>query len=296
MQFDPSDESESIEEPNWPEELIEPIRKLGRPLAYHRTSRKQASRRATMALALILVGILANYLYFVQFKLPPLPDKFIFLILFGPPLAGLLLIYRSYRDRGMWIVVYPMGLLHWHRKEVTTFPWVDVRAVHFHSVNKEVEIDIRLSADGTPVEATLDISQAGSTIFGSRLHLAREDGTAGYIPSSLTNYHELVRLIQIKTFELHWPRIWERHVTGSTNEFHLVEISLLGLRKINDSLPWIEFGNLSINGGKVSITKLGKWRSWFDMPLELVPNPHIFWTLIRAANPMPVILDEDDDD
>jgi hypothetical protein len=279
------------EGPDWPAELIEPVAKLGKPTAVFRTSPNHASRRILLGLGMILGGIVANYLYWVEFAIPPIPTDFLLLLLVGAPLSGCALIYTAWRDRGLWVLAYPMGLLRWQRGQVVSFPWSEIETVSFVRVTRCETLNGRVSPEGERQTAWLPWDQTGSKILGAYLEVTRFDGITAILPTALNHFDDLNRIVQEEQFQALWALLRDDFIAGKEIKFGEWMVNLEGLWKNNERLKWQEFQLASVDSGKVVIRAQGKWRPWAETPLYLLPNPHLFLAMIEMGPPKQSIED-----
>jgi len=290
-----TDDGEPLRPPDWPIELVEPVERLGPPDEVFRIPRSHALMKFFMGLGLIVGGGLTNYLYWVVFNGPVVAEHFLFLLLFGPIISGLGLIYAGWRDRGLWVLVYPMGLLRWQRGEVVTFPWDEIDEVLFFRVVECEKPQREIAGDGTIEASWLPIAKYGSRTLGAHLSLIRNDAAEATLPSSLAGFMRLCQVVQEQTFRAKWPAIWERFLSGSRVAFRTVSISLAGVHRDADILPWYELDDALIQNGKLIIKSRRTSKPWLDVPLQTVPNPHVFAALLLIG-PSAVPDPEDDED
>src|SRR4051812_32249553 len=85
------------------------VTELGEPEALFRVSRGRFLAKLTLGTLLIAFGAIANYLWW--FRGPAQIDHVIFHLLYIVPLFGLFLLLHMYRNRGLFVLVYPTGLL-----------------------------------------------------------------------------------------------------------------------------------------------------------------------------------------
>lgn len=279
------DISESTEAPDWPDELAEAAAKLGPPSDVFNVSRSRAARKAFSGLALIVGGGIANYLYWVVFQGPVAFEHILFLLLFGPFVSGAGLIYAAWRDRGLWVLIYPVGLLRWQRGEVVTFPWDEVSEIAFYRV---VECDRprrATDAEGQLETCWLPIAKTGSKSLGAQVILRRADGAEATVPSSFDDFPRLCQVVQEQTFRVMWPEAWARFVEGKRVKFGAVALSLAGAHRDGDYLPWPEVADAQVVNGKLQIFSRALRRPWADVPLHLVGNPHVFVAMLILGPP-----------
>ena len=100
---------------------------LGEPEALFRISHGRFLAKLTLGVLLVVYGLVANYLWWVHGPATFGHLEVLFLIL--PPLSGVSLLLHMYRHRGLFVLIYPSGLLRLRRGEVDSFPWHEVESV-----------------------------------------------------------------------------------------------------------------------------------------------------------------------
>lgn len=268
------------EVPDWPVELLEPVEKLGEPDEVFRIPRTHAARKVFSGLALMVGGGIANYVYWVVLGGPLIAEHLLFLCLFGPILTGVGLMYAAWRDRGLWVLVYAMGILRWQRGEVVTFPWSEVTELAFYRVVECGKPKRRLNDDGEIETSWLPIAKEGSKSLGAHLVLRREDGAEAILPSAITDFAGLCKLVQEETFRVMWPSIWTQFMDGSRVRFGDIALSVGGIHRDGDFLPWYELDDALVQNGKLVIRSLKLHRPWMEIALHSVINPHVFVALL----------------
>jgi hypothetical protein len=271
--------------PDWPIELSEPVARLGTPDAVFSIPRTHAARKAFSGICLILGGALANYFYFCVFNIAFFDVHLMWFLLFGPIITGVGLIYAAWRDRGLWVLVFPMGILRWQRGEVVAFPWSEVTELTFYRV---VECDRPKRKTGPEreiVASWLPIAKMGSRTLGAHLNIRRNDGAEAILPSSVGDFRRLCQIVQEETFRQLWPGVWSRFLDGKKIMFGELSLSLAGVGSEGELLPWYELEDALIRNGKLIIRARRSGKAWFEMPLHNLPNPHIFAALLIAGPP-----------
>lgn len=277
------EEANQIETPDWPIELQEPVAQLGPPTDVFRIPRRHALNKALAGMALIVGGGIANYVYWVVFNGPLVGEHLLFLLLFGPIVSGIGLIYAGIRDRGLWVLVYPMGLLRWQRGEVITFPWADVSELAFYRVVECERPQRQKGPNGEIVAAWLPIAKMGSRTLGAHLILRRDDGTEAILPSAIGDFSRLCRTVQEETFREIWARVWPQFAEGSRVPFGDLAISIAGIHREADLLPWYDLDDALIQNSKLVLRSKRLRRSWLEAPLQNLPNPHVFAALLYVG-------------
>src|SRR5262245_46789581 len=102
------------------------VTELGEPEALFRISRGRFLAKLSFGVLLLVLGLVANYLWWFR---GPAKMDLIFHLLYILPLSGAALLLHMYRNRGLFVLVYPTGLLRLRRGEVDSFPWNEVESV-----------------------------------------------------------------------------------------------------------------------------------------------------------------------
>jgi len=295
---EPAENAPDLGRPDWPEEFDPLVEDLGAPLSVHRTSPAQAFRRLVYGFAMIGLGAIVNYLWWFAWGGPILIDKFSLLFLFGIPIYGVALIYRSFADRGLWVMVYPTGVLRWQRGTIVSFAWPEIANVTFHRVQADGGLKRLTDSEGELIGAWLPIENHGSRFFGSHVALEREDGVEGVFPSSLEDYGVLAFHIQTRTFTEQYPRMLEAFQAGQRILFGELAIDAMGLHVGRSTLLWSDFGGATIAQAKLVIARSGKWRSWKELRIVDVPFIHLLRSMIEDGRRrgMPTVTDADNDE
>jgi hypothetical protein len=274
-----TNEFEVRDAPDWPIELSEPVARLGAPSEVFRIPRSNAARKTISGISLIAGGGIANYLYWVVFN-GPLDMHLLFFFLFGPIITGVGLLYAAWRDRGLWVLIYPMGILRWQRGEVVAFPWDEVEQVAFYRVVECDRPKRKSGPNGEIASSWLPIAKMGSRTLGAHLNLRRQDGTEAILPSSVGNFRRLCQVVQEESFRAMWPKVWARYSAGEPVKFGDLSLNLAGIVGDGDLLPWSELDDAIIENGKLIIRARQTRKSWLEVPLHAVPNPHVFAALL----------------
>jgi len=280
-----TDEISPSESPNWPIELAEPVSKLGTPTAVFRIPRQHVARKTVSGIGLIIAGGIANYLYWGVVQ-GPADIHILHLILFSPVLTGIGLLYVAWRDRGLWVLVYPMGLLRWQRGIVVTFPWNELASMSFYRVVECGRPRRTTATDGAIQTSWLPIAKMGSRTLGAHLVLRRADDAEAILPSSLHEFARLCQIVQEESFRTFWPEAWQRFVDGKRVKFGPLALSLGGIHREGDFLPWDELDDAVVLNGKLIVRSNIMHRSWAELPLAEVINPHVFVAMLITGPPL----------
>jgi hypothetical protein len=279
-----TDELHPGESPDWPIELAEPVAKLGRPNAVFRIPRQHAARKAFSGVALIIGGAIANYIYYGVLN-GPVEIHVLHFVLISPVLTGFGLLYAAWRDRGLWVLVYPMGILRWQRGIIVTFPWNEIVELLFYRVVECQRPRRTKGPNGEIIKSWLPIAKMGSRSLGAHLTLRRFDGAEAILPSSLSEFPNLCQIVQEESFQVMWPRVWEQFLAGKRTKFGVLSISLDGIHRDGDFLPWYELDDALVQNGKLIIRSRVLRKPWIELPLQNVLNPHLFVALLIIGPP-----------
>lgn len=269
--------------PDWPNELIEPVERLGRPSEVFHFPRQHASRRILLGLILVAINLIGNVIYFFVLGLPFVPQFFLLLMFFGPMATGLGLIYAAVRDHGLWVLIYPSGILRWQRGQVVTFPWEEIAEIFFHRVVECDRPKRKFGPNGEWLSVWLPILKMRSRSLGAYVTLRREDGSEAILPTSLEHFELLVKIVQQETFQVHWPKMLARLGQGKRVFFGLVSIGASGIYFRDERLHWRDLDDYLIARGKLIIRAFGMVKPWVEMPLHMLMSPHLFIALVSYA-------------
>ena len=264
-----------------PRELAAAVAGLGPPLGMYRTSPAMTVRRVWWGGFILLIGLAAN-VWFWAFA--PQRDVLIFLAIIGIPLAGLTLWLALLRDRGIWVMRFPMGLLRWQRGEVMSLPWDDVAGVSLHGVARCGKFAGAGDGAGGPARAWIPLDPVANRVLGPVLRLYREDGLVADFPASLTEFPALSREIQEQVFRYRWPAVWREFQAGGRVRLGVFTARNDGLHFAGSRLRWGLAEDAMVAGGQLQIRAKGLWKPWADAPLDRVFNPHILLALFLVAD------------
>lgn len=253
---------------------------LGDPDAFFRISPARFFTKLALGVALLIYGAVANYLWWVHG--PATFGHFELLLLVFLPLSGASLLLHMYRNRGLYILIYPTGLLRLRRGEVDSFPWHEVEHIQL-KVQRVNEAEFTYDDGGAPLACWLPVDVPTFKLWDAGLTLVRADGTEAHFGPALTDYDVLAAQVQMRTFAALWPRLRDRFFTGERVDFGELEVGLAGVRHNGKLLPWAELKELVIAQGKLSIKQSGKWLPWALVDVTGVPNPHILFALVEEA-------------
>ena len=251
------------------------VTELGEPDALFRISRGRFVAKLALSALLLGYGVIANYLWWAHG--PATFDHFVVLFLFVPPLSGLSLLAHMYRNRGLFVLVYPAGLLRLRRGEVDSFPWGEVEQVRLRL--QRADAVFARDAGGAVVACWLPADAPAFKLGDAGVTVSRGDGVEVHFGPALSEYAALAAEVQRRTFAALWPGVRARFRDGEHVMFGEVEVGPTGLRHGGKLLPWREVKELSVAQGKLSVKQAGKWLPWALVDVGGVPNPHLLLAL-----------------
>jgi hypothetical protein len=258
------------------------VTELGEPEALFRISRGRFLAKLTLGVLLLIYGAVANYFWWFHPRGPGTFNHLEFMFLVVPPLTGVSLLVHMYRNRGLFILVYPTGLLRLRRGEVDSFPWTEVECVRL-KIQRADGPQLDLDGSGSIVACWLAVDVPALKLGDAGVTVARADGIEVHFGPALSEYAVLAEEVQKRTFVVLWPAVRDRFRAGERVDFGELEVGPVGLRLNGKLLPWRELKELAIAQGKLSIRQTGKWLPWALVDVGGVPNPHVFFALVDEA-------------
>jgi hypothetical protein len=258
---------------------------LGEPEALFRIGRGRFLAKLGLGVLLVLYGFVANYLWWVHG--PATFGHFEILFLVVPPLSGASLLVHMYRHRGLFVLIYPNGLLRLRHGRVDSFPWHEVEGVRLR-VQRADAARFARAPDGTPTACWLTADVPTFKLGDAGLTVVRGDGVEGHFGPALSRYAELAEEVQKRTFAALWAGARARFRDGRAIAFGEVEADRTGLRHNGKVLRWRELKELVIAQGKLSLKQTGKWLPWALVDMGGVTNPHLLFALadeVRRLGP-----------
>ncbi len=256
------------------------VTELGEPDALFRISGGRFVAKLTLGLLLVVYGVIANLWWWTR-PWATFGHIELFLLIIVPISGGALLLHL-YRERGLFVLVYPAGLLRLRRGEVDSFPWREVDHVRL-KVQRAASAEIVRGEDGSPVACWLPAEVPTFQLWNASLAVARDDGVVVQFGPVLTDYDLLAEEVQKRTFAVLWPAVWSGFLDGAVIAFGDIEVSRSGVRHSGKFLPWPDLKEVTVSQGKLSIKQGGKWLPWALIDVQTVPNPHILFALTTEA-------------
>ncbi|MBY0457923.1 MAG: hypothetical protein K2V38_11335, partial [Gemmataceae bacterium] len=214
-------------------------------------------------------------------------NHFVIHLLYILPLVGLGLLWHMYRHRGLYVLVYPTGLLRLRRGEVDSFPWAEVEHVTL-KIQRSPGPEFRYHPDGGPRACWLPVEVPTFKLWDAGLTLVRADGAEAHFGPALTDYDRLAEQVQRRTFAALWPRALARFRDGHPLAFGELELDLTGLRYNGKHLRWRDLKEIAVAQGRLGVKQAGAWLPWALLDVAAVPNLHVLFALVeegRRARP-----------
>lgn len=263
-----------------PDDLTRAREELGDPEALYQVSPAWFRAKLALGLLLVVVGV-AGVGLLVVFGLRLFHALFHFIL--WPLLVGGGLIVNLYRQRGLYVLIYPSGLLRLQRGEVESFRWDEVAEVRLKTQRVETVVLVR-APDGEPVGCWLPAEVPELQVWNAGLTVVRADGTTAHFSPVLADYAALAEEVQRRSFPALWADAVRRFRDGRMLAFGKLEVSLFGLHHAGQVLPWPEVEKLSIAQGQLAVGQKRKWLPWATVkPAADVPNPHVLFALAAYA-------------
>jgi hypothetical protein len=262
------------------EHVSRSVSELGEPDALFRISRARFLTKLAIGCGMVVLGLIANYLWWIEG--PGRVEHYMLVLLLGSPLMGMYLLMHMFRQRGLVILIYPTGLLRICRGEIASFPWDEVAEVRV-KVQRSDAPEIIREPDGTLVACWLPAESPALKIWNCGLLVQRADGVEAQFSAALTDYVVLAEEVQRRTFAEQWPRLWDRFLSGLPISFGDLEVSTAGVRYAGKIVRWNELKEVSIQQGKLRLKSRGKWFPTQLVDIYSIPNPHLFFALVREA-------------
>jgi hypothetical protein len=253
---------------------------LGDPEELFHISRGRFLAKLAVGVLLLLYGVVANYVWWVHG--PATFGHFEVFLLVLVPLFGGALLWHMYRNRGLFVLIYPTGLLRLRRGEVDSFPWAEIDHIKL-KVQRAAGAVLVQDEAGNLTGCWLPVDIPTVKIWEAGLTLRRSDGAEARFGPVLTDYDRLAEEVQRRTFAALWPVDWGRFRAGEAVGFDDLEVAPEGLRHQKKFLPWRELKEVSVAQGRLSVKQSGKWLPWVLKDVTGIPNPHVLFALIEEA-------------
>jgi hypothetical protein len=182
--------------------------------------------------------------------------------------GGILLALRAYRNWGVRVLVYEVGLVRLQHRTASAFFWDEVETV-WQKKNK-----------GNWAKFT-----QGKLVYIVRRH----SGEEFHFDDSLPEIQRLGGIIQRETLPHLLARTRDAFHAGQTLVFNKLRVSRDGIGNTEETLPWEKVQQIQFEDERVTINKKGNWLVWFAGVASDIPNPHVFQSLLREIIPDKVV-------
>jgi hypothetical protein len=268
--------------------LTRAVTELGEPELLFRISRTRFLAKLFLGVLLLVYGVVANYYWWVHG--PATFGHLELLLLIVLPLSGGVLLFHMYRERGLYVLVYPTGLLRLRRGEVDSFPWHSIDRILIKTQGSPTT-RLEHAADGSLLACWLPVDVPTFQIWNAGLTVVRKDGVIARFGPVLSDYDQFAEEIQRRTFTAFWPATLQQFREGERLPFGDLEVSSLGIQHVGKFLPWRFVKEVTISQGKLSIKVVGKWLPWVLLDLQTLPNPHVLLALLSEGRKLtPAVL------
>jgi hypothetical protein len=252
---------------------------LGTPDALFQISRGRYLAKLWTGIGLILVGLAAiGLIWIIGAAGFAVLAKF----LLAPPVFGALVLWHMYRNRELFVLVYPTGLLRLCRGEVESYPWAEIRHIQL-KVQRVESPEFQFDLAGNIKACWLPVEVPSVQIWNAGLTVVRADGAEAHFGAALADYERLAEEIQKRTFSAGWAEALAQFRDGEPVVFGDIEVLPTGIRFAKKSLAWERVKEVSIAQGMLSIKRSGRWLPWIVRTIHDVPNPHVLFALIAEA-------------
>jgi hypothetical protein len=247
-----------------PEVVVDRVAQLGEPIAEFTVGKTRLVRNLVTAALLVVVG--AGIIAFALFV--GLAQVHLWkLYLLGPLLllAGIMLVVRAYRNLGLWVMVFPEGVVRVRRGDTQALFWEEITKLwqHKNAFNWAYAWN-------------------GALVFT----VQRADGAELFFDDSLPELRELGEILQRETLPYLLPKALDAFDAGQTLDFGEVRISHKGLGQTKDSLSWREIKSILLTESEITVFKKNKWGHWFHTTVSEIPNFHVFRALVEQRSPV----------
>lgn len=263
-----------------PDDLARAREELGEPESLYQISPAWFRTKQLVGLGLVGGGAAAFALWgLVGWKAFHVFAHFIF----WPIGAGATLLVNLYKQRGLYVLIYPTGFLRLCRGEVESFPWDEIAEVRLKTQRVEAVMHVR-GADGEPLACWLPAEVPAVQVLNAGLTVVRADGATVQFSPVLAGYAELAEEIQRRSFPALWKAAIGRFLDGRMLTFGKLEVSLLGIHHAGKLLTWPEVGKLTVAQGQLAVARKHKWLPFAAVKGAAdVPNLHVLFALAAYA-------------
>lgn len=267
---------------DWPKGLVLSVKSLGDPLSVHRTPRWLTQIR-------LLGGGLFFLLAIILFRIVTQWNRPEYLIVAIPLLfTSLSLVYNGLKEWGLWVLVFPTGIMCWQHNRFAVFPWDEIWEIYISRVSQGVKFFGKANAKGEPQSAWLEFTKL-PRILGPTMNVIRHDQARVRISSSLEGFDELSTQIQQNTFINAWNYCDLVLSSDYMIWFGYFKVSKKGIFYEDQQIFWNEIDDILIAGGYLQVRNNNQRKPLLSLPLDMIPNPHVLLALIALQGEIPCL-------
>jgi hypothetical protein len=260
-----------------PPEIPPELAHLGTPLATFAVPRHQFPLNLLLGIPIFLFGVLAVVFGgFVRWHFAgalPLAIT-VWLLAFAIGFGSFAItvattvVVRSYRSRGLCVLVFLDGLARILGEQVEFIRWADVCNLRQVGCRGILE---------------------PSFVYGRRLLIQRHDGGQWEFDEAVfPRLAELRRLVEEETLSYLLPPVLRACAAGEEVPFDSVTVTPEGLRAAVGTLPWCDVREATINpAGWLAITRRGGLLPWWGN--QIAVNRHVLQAVIEYYHRHPVV-------
>ncbi len=254
------------------------LERLGSPDAVYALSPNRFRAKFALGVLLILAGVAANVLAW-QWGVWGI-DHIKAFVLFGPLIAGVSILRRTVRSRGLRMLIYPTGFLRVQRAELEAFPWDELAAVFVKTDSAALRSEPVPGAGPVVIEAWLAVGAPAIFVNSAEVRLVRLDGAELTASAVLEDYSSLVEKVQRGSFPELWARTLAHLAGGGVVEFDSLSADRAGLALGSRRVEWGAVTAVEVGGKTLTVRHPnGKWTA----DLNDGPNPHVWLSLLLTA-------------
>ena len=261
------------------------VTELGEPEALFRISKGRFLAKLALGVSFIIAGAVANYLWW--FRGPAQINHFVFHLLYLVPLTGAALLVHMYRHRGLFVLIYPTGLLRLRRGEVDSFPWREVDHVRLR-VARADGAEFARDDNGITLACWLPADTPTFKLGDAGVTLARADGVEAHLGPALSDYVALAEEVQKRTFAVLWPAVRARFRARGPHRVRRSGSRCLSVCGTTAACSRSrEVKELAVARDKLSVKQAGKWLPWaaVDLGQRAQPAPLVRGWPTRPRRP-----------
>lgn len=214
---------------------------------------------ALLAVLFVFIGI---GLYTSRQNISALIGSVIFAIVLLV-LGYVTLYYFGLRFRKLSVQVYDDRLIRTKGSKSETVRWDEIQSVW---------------------QAITNVQQYGRTVNTLYIYtLETANGKKMILSTEIVDIGSLGQIIQTEVVNRLLPKMMQSFNSGETVTFGTFSLNKRGITQGKKSLEWAEIEGATIDNGKITFKKQGKWFNWVNVPAAEIPNLFIFLAMVDYA-------------